>query len=270
LDKSSNTFTVLFATIVCVVLAAGLAATYNGLKAKMDANAVFDKQRNVLIAMGLYEPGSGQTQAELEKLFADKVERLVLEVERAEVKVRVREAGVEQERAVQRVVGLERVEGKSAAELDALLKEEAAKPKSQRRYVEIFRGTDADGQPVWSIPISGYGLWSTLYGFLALESDLNTVRGITFYKHGETPGLGGEVDNPAWKRQWRGKHILDEKGELVGVRVKKGAVEERNEFEAAHMVDGLSGATITGNGVSRFVLEDLELYEPAFAELRSS
>ena len=86
----------------------------------------------------------------------------------------------------------------------------------------------------------------------------------TFYKHGETPGLGGEVDNLDWQKSWRGKTILDGMGKLVSVTVKKGEVDQKVADEVLHQVDGLSGATITSNGVTKFLLEDLQIYEPFF------
>jgi Na+-transporting NADH:ubiquinone oxidoreductase subunit C len=101
------------------------------------------------------------------------------------------------------------------------------------------------------LPIYGKGLWSTLYGFLALDANANTVRGITFYEHAETPGLGGEVENPGWKAQWNGKNVFDDQGE-VALEVIKGAV-PGNSPQADHQIDGLSGATITGRGVSNLV-----------------
>ena len=97
------------------------------------------------------------------------------------------------------------------------------------------------------IPIEGYGLWSTLYGFLAIGRDGNTIRGLTFYQHGETPGLGGEVDNPKWKALWPGRSAYDDAGNPA-IRVVKGNA--GNAQETPHQVDGLSGATITSNGVS--------------------
>ena len=100
------------------------------------------------------------------------------------------------------------------------------------------------------IPIHGYGLWSTLYGFLALESDMQTVSGITFYEHGETAGLGGEVDNPLWKRLWPGKKVYA--GGEVRLEVLKGAVNP-DSVDAKYQVDGLSGATLTTRGVSNLI-----------------
>jgi Na+-transporting NADH:ubiquinone oxidoreductase subunit C len=101
------------------------------------------------------------------------------------------------------------------------------------------------------LPIHGYGLWSTLYGFIALEGDLKTVVGLGFYQHAETPGLGGEVDNPNWRQQWTGKVVYDEDGE-VAVQVLKGSVDSSNP-NAEHQVDGLAGATLTSRGVEALV-----------------
>ena len=98
------------------------------------------------------------------------------------------------------------------------------------------------------LPIHGYGLWSTLYGFIALEGDLETIVGLGFYSHGETPGLGGEVDNPSWKAQWVGKKLYDSQGELA-IQVVKGKAAPGD----VNSVDGLSGATLTSRGVSNLV-----------------
>ena len=100
------------------------------------------------------------------------------------------------------------------------------------------------------LPIEGKGLWSTLYGFIALDADTTTIRGITFYQHGETPGLGGEVDNPVWKARWAGRKAYDEHGN-VKISVIKGKAGSP-ETDPYH-VDGLSGATITSRGVNHLV-----------------
>ena len=96
------------------------------------------------------------------------------------------------------------------------------------------------------LPIRGYGLWGTLYGYLSLDSDLNTVKGIEYYEHKETPGLGGEVDNPNWKSDWNGKRIYSNDGS-VGLYVTKGL--SSTEYE----IDGISGATLTTNGVTNMI-----------------
>ena len=100
------------------------------------------------------------------------------------------------------------------------------------------------------LPIRGYGLWGTLYGYISIEEDFNTVSGIEFYEHKETPGLGAEVDNPKWKAQWKGKKIY--KDNKVNLAVIKGKV-EAGYSESTYKIDGLSGATITSRGVTNMV-----------------
>ena len=107
-------------------------------------------------------------------------------------------------------------------------------------------GSDKIQQVV--LPIYGKGLWGTLWGYLAIKSDLETVQGITFFEHKETPGLGGEVDNPRWKSQWDGRKLFDENGAPAS-QVFKGPAPSDNPYA----VDGLSGATITSRGVTNLI-----------------
>ena len=98
------------------------------------------------------------------------------------------------------------------------------------------------------VPIHGYGLWSTMYAFLALESDADTVAGISYYQQAETPGLGGEVENPRWAAQWEGKEIYGEDGD-VAFRLVRGGASPDDKYG----VDALSGATLTSKGVTNSV-----------------
>ena len=100
------------------------------------------------------------------------------------------------------------------------------------------------------LPVHGYGLWSTLYGYLAVKPDGREVQGLQFYDHAETPGLGGEVDNPRWRGLWPGKLLTDDGGELK-IEVVKGAASDGPE--GVHQVDGLAGATLTARGVNNLV-----------------
>ncbi|RLC98980.1 MAG: Na(+)-translocating NADH-quinone reductase subunit C, partial [Chloroflexi bacterium] len=115
--------------------------------------------------------------------------------------------------------------------------------------VYLLKDGDAIKQVV--LPIHGYGLWSTLYGFISFESDFNTIGGLQFYAPAETPGLGGEVDNPKWREQWHGKKAFNNSGELK-IEVIRGHVDFK-VAGAEHQVDGLSGATLTSRGVSNLV-----------------
>lgn len=116
----------------------------------------------------------------------------------------------------------------------------------------MFIARDADGGIERVIlPVHGYGLWSTMFGFLALEPDLNTVAGIGFYEHGETPGLGGEIENPRWQANWEGKRLFDEQGRFA-LRIERGQVPD-GASNLEHRVDGISGATLTTRGVNNML-----------------
>ena len=152
---------------------------------------------------------------------------------------------------------------------------ESVKNKStgQLKYfldnVEYLPAYISSNPEAFIIPISGKGLWSTLYGYFALENDLNTVMGITFYKHGETPGLGGEVEKKWFQNNFVGKKIFNQTGKLVSIKVVKGKVNDVCSGQALnHGVDGISGATITSKGVSYFLKRDLLKYEQYFKNNR--
>jgi Na+-transporting NADH:ubiquinone oxidoreductase subunit C len=129
--------------------------------------------------------------------------------------------------------------------------EDLAGIKRQPLHMVVYQLEQGGSMSRLILPIYGKGLWSTLYGFLALESDLQTVAGITFYEHGETPGLGGEVDNPNWKGSWEGKEAYDAEGNVV-ISVIKGQVVP-NSPDANRQIDGLSGATLTARGVDNLI-----------------
>jgi Na+-transporting NADH:ubiquinone oxidoreductase subunit C len=101
------------------------------------------------------------------------------------------------------------------------------------------------------IPVYGKKLWSTLYGYLALHKDLKTIADIAFYQHGETPGLGGEVDNPKWKQLWKGKLAFDDNGK-VAIHVLRGSADPES-IKARYQIDGLAGATLTSRGVDKLI-----------------
>jgi Na+-transporting NADH:ubiquinone oxidoreductase subunit C len=171
------------------------------------------------------------------------------------------------ERIIARLVDLNT--GKYSDELDPLLfdqiksakdpqlsdalpgSEDIASIKRRERFATVYLVENEGKLEKLILPVRGYGLWSTLYGFLALEGDLNTVVGFGFYQHGETPGLGGEVDNPKWKALWKGKTLFDENGALA-VEIIKGAVDPASA-KAVHQVDGLAGATLTSIGVNNLL-----------------
>lgn len=249
MNKNSNSYVLIFSVVVCVVMSTALALTATALKSTQEAAAEFDRQKNVMMAAGLIQAGDARPRAELEKLYQDRVVERVVDTRTGEA-----------------------VEGKTAKDVDDLNKAAAKAAKADaKRYRTVATTRDEGGKlSAIVLPISGRGLWSTLYGYLALEADGDHVRGITFYKHGETPGLGGEVENPDWTGMWQGKRILGDGGKLTSVTVKKGKVDASKPEEKAHYVDGLSGATITSNGVTDFVKSDLAAFQSYLARVTKS
>lgn len=252
MNTSSNGYVLGFAVTVCVLISAMLAITANSLKSTQEAAAEFDRQKNVMMAAGLVKADDLRARTELETLYKERIRELVVDTTTGAV--------------------LADKTAKDAAEMNkneaAKAADAAAKKAAEARYRVVAVGKGDDGKSTYVLPISGKGLWSTIYGYLALDGDLATVRGVTFYKHGETPGLGGEVENPTWCAQWVGKSILGDGGKLVGIEVKKGKVDASIPAEKKHKVDGLSGATITSNGVTKFVKADLIAFGPYLASVR--
>ena len=133
--------------------------------------------------------------------------------------------------------------------------------KSEDGTLRVYIAADGVQPKGYSIPISGKGLWSTIYGYIALEPDGKTVKGITFYKHGETPGLGGELEKDWFTSNYKGKKIYNDEGKLVSIEIVKGQVNQ-NDIDAIHQVDGISGSTLTTKGMNRFIANDLKTYKP--------
>ncbi len=226
-------YTILFSGAVCVVCAVLVSSAAVSLKEHQLRNAALDKQRNVLFAAGLAQPGDRVGADEVQRLF-ENIRSVVIDLETGEV-TDIDPITFDQSKAA------------SNPETSREAPPNRALVKRLPEHALVYEVLE-DGKPSMAVvPIEGYGLWSTLYGFLAVDRDGNTIRGITYYQHGETPGLGGEVDNPNWKAIWPGRKIYDGDG-TPAIRVIKGAAAPPQQ--APYEVDGLSGATITSNGVT--------------------
>jgi Na+-transporting NADH:ubiquinone oxidoreductase subunit C len=237
-DSVARTFTV--ATVLCIVCSVMVSVAAVSLKPMQAENKELDRKKNILAAAGLYDP-KNPPETPLGELFDQRVSHELIDLETGEP-AKVDEASYDPREAARK------------PELSDPVEPPQALPGIRRRekYAFVYRVNDQSGQlSKIVLPIYGKGLWSTLYGFIALESDAKTVGGITFYEHGETPGLGGEVDNPGWKAQWHGKEAFDDQWD-VEIEVLKGKVNSDNP-NAVHQIDGLSGATITTRGVSDLV-----------------
>ena len=123
--------------------------------------------------------------------------------------------------------------------------------RQRARYAPVYLVREGDELSQVILPVYGAGLWSTMRGFLALSTDGNTVQGLRFYEHAETPGLGDQIDKPVWRSQWPGKRLYDDDGALR-IEVVRGLADPNSNM-AMHQVDGLAGATLTGRGVMNLV-----------------
>jgi Na+-transporting NADH:ubiquinone oxidoreductase subunit C len=227
--------TLVVAIVMCLVCSLLVSAAAVALRPTISANKQLNRQRNVLVAAGLYD-SEKNTVKDIPGLF-EQVQS---------VAVQLPDRGGDTASAGQIVeMPAEPSTVPIPPELDL------AGIKTRETVAEVYVINGSDGRPeLFVLPVRGKGLWSTLYGYLALSADTEAgmpVRGITFYEHAETPGLGGEVDNPKWKAQWPGKELFDAEGEPQLRVTKQGNANDPNE------VDGLSGATVTSNGVQGLV-----------------
>lgn len=224
--------TVGVALALCVVCSIVVSSAAVMLRPAQEANKARDFKRNILQAAGLFEEG-----VSVEDQFKA-VSTKALDFSTGKFTDAIEVVGYDQQKAAKDPA----LSTKLSGDVDI------AKIGSQEKVGLVYL-VEKDGElDKIILPIKGYGLWSTLYGFMALEADANTVVGLGFYQHGETPGLGGEVDNPNWKALWVGKEVYGESGD-VAITITKGPAPAGD----INKVDGLSGATLTSRGVHNLI-----------------
>jgi Na+-transporting NADH:ubiquinone oxidoreductase subunit C len=234
-NKESTSKTIIVALVLCIVCSLVVSSAAVLLKDKQNENKKLDRYTNILAAAGLLDE-----TADVEEQYNALITARVVNLDTGLYTDEVDAETFDQLRA-----------SKDSAQSTALSgDEDLAKISRLENYALVYLvETDGNLDKV-ILPVRGYGLWSTLYGFLALENDANTVAGLGFYEHGETPGLGGEVDNPKWKSLWPGKKAY-QNGE-VDIQLIKGSVAP-GSTNADHQIDGLAGATLTSRGVTNLV-----------------
>ena len=235
LTNDSTKKTVVVAAALCLVCSVLVSGAAVFLKPQQDYNKALDKRRNILQIAGLMEEGKS-----VDELFKQ-IETRVVDLESGKY-VELEDASAYDQRKA----------AKDPAQSAALSAEQdIAGIKRRAHQASVYLVKDGDALKTIILPVHGYGLWSTLYGFLALEADASTVAGFGFYEHAETPGLGGEVDNPSWRAMWPGKVVHSAAGD-VAIEVIKGSV-NADTPGAQHKIDGLAGATLTSRGVSNLL-----------------
>lgn len=237
----STRYTFLFAAAVCVVCALLVAASAVGLRDMQEAKALLYRQKNVLLAAGLVKPGDSLSDRELREVFDKNIVVRLIEVKSGEM---VPEGKIDAKSYDQRRARNDPAQSHAVPPNGALV---ARVPTYGAVYLVTKGVKDGPAQLV-VLPIEGMAMWSTAYGFIALDTDGNTVRGLTYYDQKETPGLGSEISNPKWQALWHGRKAYDA-GWEPQLKVIKGKAGPPDKDP--HRVDGLTGATITSNGISR-------------------
>lgn len=228
-NSVSGTFTV--ATVLCVVCSLFVAGTAEALRGRIAENKELDRKKNILIAAGLSDGKESSDQ--VDAIYEENITEVMVDLATGDV--------MSEE---QIPAGYDPKKASKDPDLRVPVKDNGLMGIRDREpYAPVYQ-LNSGG---YVLPIYGKGLWGTLWGFLALEKDAKTVKGVTFYDHKETPGLGAEVENKEWQGEWVGKTIVDEEGN-VQLRVKKGQTPSDSP-QFAYTIDGLSGATITSKGV---------------------
>jgi Na+-transporting NADH:ubiquinone oxidoreductase subunit C len=231
-------YTIRFAAAVSVVCSILVATAAVVLQDRQDENKALDQRRKVLDVAGLIAPGERLTRDDINQRFETNVEAMVIELATGAPTPNIDPQVFDQREATQ---------GPSTSE--PAPRNNAGIARLPHHAV-VYLIMDGDEVSAVILPVRGKGLWSTLYGFIALSRDLRYVKGVTFYEHGETPGLGAEIDNPRWQALWEGRQVFDEawQPQIAVIKGHAGPVDE-----APFEIDGIAGSTITGRGVTNLL-----------------
>ena len=242
----SKLYTVLFAIGMVVVVGALLAFTAASLKPTIKENERMEKQQNILYAMGVNDNG----ETDVAFISTDKVSEAFSKYITKQI-----------------VIEGNDVKENDEAYLIDVKKEQAKAKAGETRRLPLFIG-EKDGNTFYVAPIYGKGLWDAIWGYIAMDKDM-VVQGVYFDHKGETPGLGANIKQRYFMDDFYGEHLLTDNGVFKGITVAKGNNDPKNEDKTDYEVDALAGATITGNGVSAMIKNDLKLYMPYFETLKN-
>jgi Na+-transporting NADH:ubiquinone oxidoreductase subunit C len=245
LNTEKNSYTIIFAIAMVVVVGSLLAGFASGLKPKIKANERYEKQQNILYAMGINDNEGANDVAfipteRVEEEFNNYITKQVV------------------------IEGDKVTEDDQAFLIDIKKESNKAKDPNYTRKLPLFIG-EKDGETIFVMPVRGKGLWDAIWGFIAVDKDM-TVKGVYFDHKGETPGLGAEIKQRYFMDDFTGEKFLDG-GAFEGIKVAKGNNDPKNLDTSDNEVDALAGATITGDGVSAMLKKDVRMYVPYFKTL---
>lgn len=246
INTDKNSYTIIFAIIMVVVVGSLLAGFASGLKPMIKANEKFEKQQNILYAMNVND---NEGDGDVVFIPTDRVEE---EFNKYITKQLV-------------IQGDEVTENDEAYLIDLKKEETKAKEDGYERKLPLFVG-EKDGKEVYVIPVRGKGLWDAIWGFVAVDKSM-TIQGVYFDHKGETPGLGSEIKQRYFMDDFTGEKFLNGNA-FEGISVAKGNNDPLNTDKTDNEVDALAGATITGDGVSAMLKKDVRMYVPYFKKLQ--
>ncbi|MFS4455791.1 Na(+)-translocating NADH-quinone reductase subunit C [Maribacter sp. 2304DJ31-5] len=243
-NTDKNSYTVIFAGVMVVIVGSLLAFFASGLRPKIKENERFEKQQNILYAMGVNENEEGSVNF----IPTDRVER--------EFSNYIKE---------QFVIEGDKITPDDEAYLIDLKKQQKAFKNGETPKLPVFIG-EKDGKKFYVLPLYGKGLWDAIWGYVSLDDNM-VIQGVYFDHKGETPGLGANIKQRYFMDDFNGETILNG-GQYAGVKVAKGNNDPLNSTKDDNEVDALAGATITGNGVSAMIKESVDLYKDYLETVR--
>ena len=245
LNTEKNSYTVIFAVVMVVVVGSILAGFANGLKPTIKANERYEKQQNILYAMGVNENDGAN---DVEFIPTERVEEVFDEYIKTQYVIQ----------------GDEVTENDEAYLIDIKKEEAKAKNGDYVRKLPLFVA-EIEGQDIYVMPVRGKGLWDAIWGFIAVDKSM-TIKGVYFDHKGETPGLGAEIKQRYFMDDFNGESFLND-GAFSTIKVAKGNNDPKNEDKTDNEVDALAGATITGDGLTAMLQKDVKLYVSYFKKL---
>ena len=247
INTEKNTYTLLFAVGLVVVVGTLLAAIDSSLKDKIRINKILEKQQNILYAIGINENEGNSVNF----IAADKAEEEFNKYVTKQIYIQ----------------GDEVIEDDKAYLIDVKKQKSLAKDPSYMRKLPLFIA-EKDGRNLYVAPIRGKGLWDAIWAYVSVDEDM-VIRGIYFDHKAETPGLGANIKQRFFMDDFIGESLLDTQGNFKGVTVSKTNLDPKNEDKYDNEVDAIAGSTITGDGVTAMIRSDLSLYQPYFNSLNN-
>jgi len=257
-NKNSNAYILTFAIGMTLILGTALAFVSESLKEKQQAEREFERKKFILsAALGTDNINAmvAKSRAEVNDLYDSRVKDLVVDSEG---------------KPIDGLTSDQVIVAKEYKKLKRNSNDEMEVKSGETLRLPVYTIASESGDQIeyYVLPIYGFGLWDNIWGYMAVQSDFKTVQGVIFDHKGETPGLGARITEQKLQERYQGKELLNEQGQLVSVNMQKG--EGADYSDSPHKVNGMTGATITGNGVNSMVKDYAMLYSDYFNRIKES